>query len=64
MRFHVPTIHCDGDEGSCDAWAVDNYEGTASTVDGVRITRQVRAPGWVSTEATDLCPEHANTSKP
>lgn len=57
MRSHTPTLHCDADL-DCPEWSVDYYEITASTVDGVRITTTERAPGWLSTDGTDLCPEH------
>ena len=59
MRSSTPTLHCDARDGFCAAWDVDYYEATASTVNGVRITREQRAPGWTSTDAEDLCPEHA-----
>lgn len=64
MRGRTPTIHCDGDDGLCGAWDVDNYEATVSTLDGVQITAERRAPGWVSTDFEDFCPEHAATHNP
>lgn len=59
VRGHTPTIHCDGDDGFCGTWDVDHYESGASAVGDVRITDTERAPGWRSTDLTDLCPEHA-----
>lgn len=54
----MPTLHCDGNDGFCGAWAEDHYEMYAASVDGVKITSTKRAPGWASTEHTDLCPDH------
>jgi hypothetical protein len=62
MRSTTPTIHCDGDDGECGRWDVDWYEATASTVSGVRITATTRAPGWTSTDDSDLCPDHGGGS--
>jgi hypothetical protein len=59
VRGSTPTIHCDAEDGFCGAWDVDNYEATAYSVGGVRITQEQRAPGWVSTNLNDYCPEHA-----
>lgn len=59
MRSQTPTLHCDAEHGFCESWDVDYYEASASTVDGVKITSERRAPGWVSTNLTDLCPQHA-----
>jgi hypothetical protein len=59
MQSHTPTVHCDGDEGSCGSWDVDYFEATASTVGGVRITSERRAPGWLTVRDEDFCPEHA-----
>jgi hypothetical protein len=58
MRGQTPTIHCDAEDGLCGNWDVDNYETTASTVNGVRITAQERAPGWKNSDDEDLCPQH------
>lgn len=55
MRARTPTIHCDGDY--CDNWSVDFYEANASTVNGYRISREVRAPLWVCDDTNDYCPE-------
>lgn len=55
MRSQTPTLHCDGDD--CDNWSVDYYAITAHAVDGVRINLQERAPGWVTSDDEDLCPE-------
>jgi hypothetical protein len=59
MQGTTPTIHCDADDGFCGNWDVDNYEACASSVGGVRVTAQHRAPGWFSGPAGDFCPEHA-----
>jgi hypothetical protein len=59
VRGRTPTIHCDGDDGNCGAWDVDYYEATANSVNGISITSEHRAPGWVSTNLWDFCPEHA-----
>jgi hypothetical protein len=58
MRSTTPTIHCDADDMDCGAWDVDYYKATASSVGGVKITREQRAPGWVTTKDADYCPEH------
>lgn len=55
MRGKTPTIHCDGEDGFCGNWDVDYYEATASSVGDVRITQEVRAPGWISTDDDDFC---------
>ena len=57
MRSTTPTLHCDGDD--CDNWDVDFYEASVHSVDGVRVTAATRAPGWTSTDTTDLCAECA-----
>jgi hypothetical protein len=59
MRGSTPTLHCDAEDGFCGSWDVDYYEATTSTVGGVRITEDRRAPGWVNTPESDLCPQHA-----
>ena len=58
MRGQTPTLHCDADDGNCGTWDVDYFDALASSVGGVKITRRHRAPGWVSTDDTDHCPEH------
>lgn len=59
MRGRTPTLHCDAEDGLCGTWDVDYYEETVSTVNGVQVTEEQRAPGWHNTKLTDLCPEHA-----
>lgn len=62
MRGRTPTLHCDAEDGFCGMWDVDYYEATASSVGGVKITADHRAPGWVATDDDrDLCPAHAST---
>lgn len=56
-RYLAPEMRCDSDLG-CDQTAPDYYGQTASFVDAVRITAEVRAPGWFSTMNDDYCPEH------
>jgi hypothetical protein len=58
MRGQTPTLHCDAYDGCCGNWDVDYYQATASTVNGVRITQQERAPGWKNSADEDLCPDH------
>ena len=60
MQGTVPTIHCDAEDGFCGNWEVNHYETGASFVDGIRVTREQRAPGWFTDDARDLdlCPEH------
>ena len=58
-RSETPTLHCDGDDGWCGNWDVDDYENGASSVNDVRVTKDQRAPGWRCTDDEDLCPEHA-----
>jgi len=57
MRSTTPTLHCDGEDGFCGTMSIDYYETGASVADGVRLTATTRAPGWTSTDDTDLCPE-------
>ena len=57
-RYRAPEIRCDYGEGECDETTPDYYEGTADSVDGVKITISKRAPGWFSTLDADYCPEH------
>lgn len=57
-RSETPTLHCDSEDG-CSNWDVDYYETTASSVDGVRVTKDQRAPGWRCTDDEDMCAEHA-----
>ena len=52
-------LMCDAEDGDCGAWEVDYYAETASTVDGIPITHEHRAPGWTSTRLEDFCPEHS-----
>src|SRR5699024_13632 len=63
VRGRTPTIHCDAEDGTCGAWDVDHFETGAYTVNGVPITSTQRAPGWVSTDLDDYCPEHASESQ-
>ena len=56
-KASVPTIHCDSEYG-CDAWELDNYEMTVSSINGVRVSQERRAPGWFSTLSEDYCPKH------
>lgn len=63
MRGQTPTLHCDAEDGFCGAWDVDDYEATASSVDGVAITSTERAPGWRCTDDEDLCPDHAKAGE-
>ena len=58
MKSREPIISCDGDDGECGIWAMDYYARDVSTVNGVRMTRVERAPGWVSIDDDDFCPEH------
>ncbi|MFJ9387763.1 hypothetical protein ACIRON_03015 [Nocardioides sp. NPDC101246] len=65
MRFRRPVVMCDAEDGECGEWEVDDYEGGVSSVttfgpDSTTtiITATVRAPGWISTETADYCPEH------
>lgn len=60
MRGPIPTVQCDAEDGSCGSWDIDYYALDSSSVDGAPVTSEHRAPGWVSTENSDLCPEHAN----
>lgn len=64
MRGTTPTLHCDGDDGFCGAWDVDYYAATVSAIDGVPVTEEHRAPGWVSTNLDDFCAEHAALTLP
>lgn len=64
MRARTLTVHCDADDGYCGNWDVDYYEATASSVDGVRVTKDQRAPGWRCTDDEDLCPKHAKAGTP
>lgn len=59
MRGSTPTLHCDAEDGLCGSWDIDYYDAGVSSVSGVRITAQRRAPGWVGTDDRDLCPEHS-----
>lgn len=59
-RSTVPTVHCNSDDGLCVEWDVDHYKVSTHSVGGVKITQTTRAPGWVSTDHEDYCPEHAN----
>jgi hypothetical protein len=61
MRGPTPTVLCDAEDSLCGNWDVDYYEATASTVNGVRITQEARAPGWVNGPDFDYCPDHATT---
>ena len=62
MRSQTPTLHCDYLEDewdTCTNWDVDYYACDVYAVNGVRITTQVRAPGWWSWNGEDdYCPEH------
>lgn len=58
MRGRTPTIHCDAEDGSCGAWDVDYYTAAVDSVDGVKVTRERRAPGWLSTDEDDFCSDH------
>lgn len=62
-RSLEPIIICDY-EGGCGDEAPDYFEQCADTVGGVRITATTRHPGWVSTDGSDLCPEHARQAAP
>lgn len=62
MRGRTPTLHCDGDEGMCGDWDVDDYAQTVDSVNGIRITQSHRALGWFSTDMDeDYCPKHTPT---
>jgi hypothetical protein len=63
MQSKTPTVHCDAEDGFCGAWDVDFYASTVSAVNGVRVTRDRPAPGWVRVGEEDFCPEHAPTKK-
>lgn len=56
-RSRVPTVHCDHEDG-CDAWDLDSYAMTVSTIDSIPVTATHRALGWESADDVDLCPEH------
>ena len=56
MKGTQRVLWCDGD---CGAMTVDFWAETVSSVNGIPITVTARAPGWVSTPVTDLCPDHA-----
>lgn len=58
MRGTTPILTCDGEDGSCGTWVADHYETGASSVAGVRVTREQRAPGWLNRDDEDLCPAH------
>lgn len=58
MQGKTNILLCDYDDG-CDEWTLDDYANTVSTVNGVRITTEQRALGWLSADGYDLCPEHA-----
>lgn len=63
MRSLTPLLHCDGDEGLCDEWAVDYYAEGLTSVDGKPITTLRRSPGWVTVVSErdgehDFCPRH------
>jgi hypothetical protein len=64
MRADAALLFCDGEEGFCGAWDLDYYAQTCSAVDGVRITLEVRAPGWTSVGDEDFCPEHMREAWP
>lgn len=57
MRASTSIILCDGDEGLCACWELDYWAQGASTVNGVRITQEAPAPGWICSDVADLCPE-------
>lgn len=57
MRADLPILICD-DEHGCGATTDDYYAQFADSVNGVKITRTERAPGWSSNEEGDWCPEH------
>lgn len=57
MRYEAPMIQCDG----CPVDAPDYYEQLADSVNGVMITETRRAPGWLSDDEGDWCPDHAKT---
>lgn len=62
MKGTVPILLCD-DEG-CTEWDLDNYQMTVSTIDGVRVTAENRAPGWLSLSGDrDFCPKHAEAKR-
>lgn len=63
-RGRTPTLHCDGEDGDCGAWEVDYWGADVSSVNGIRVTRDNRAPGWVSTDSGDWCAEHSGEAKP
>lgn len=63
--WDMPVIGCD-DPGGCDEWTPDYYAQAAHSVDGVRVTKTQRAPGWVRRDIdgvpSDLCPQHVTTT--
>ena len=58
MRGKTNILLCDH-EDDCDNWALDDYANTVSTVNGVVITTEQRALGWLTNRDGDFCPEHA-----
>ena len=64
MRGTVPTINCDGEDGYCGAWDIDNYEASVTAVSDHRITYYERAPGWFSNHVYDYCPTHRPEESP
>ena len=62
MRGRTQLLHCDAEDGECGAWSIDFYEATVSKIDGKPVTRTERAPGWLSDDESDYCPDHAVTT--
>lgn len=53
---------CDSMSG-CTATDMDYYAAYANSVDGTKITRTRRAPGWLSTDHEDYCPRHTEENE-
>ena len=61
-RYDAPHIMCDSMSG-CTATDMDYYAAYADSVDGTKITRTRRAPGWLSTDHEDYCPRHTEENE-
>jgi hypothetical protein len=59
VRSRWPVVSCDAEDGECGGWDLDYWTQTADTVNGIKITNDAPAPGWVRVDGNDYCPDHA-----
>lgn len=58
MRYTVPMIGCDQEDGFCGHEAFDYYAMGYLEIDGVTLTFSERSPGWSTKDGEDFCPYH------